>query len=92
MDICGPKIVNLAYNNEPKEFILDETVQPPQMVKKAPYMKKGIKNNISWDWEILDLYFKNYNVEPLWMFCNYTWGTINHTTGLWSGAMGRVSA
>ena len=46
--------------------------------------------NIVWEWEIQAAFFKSYSITPHWINCNYTWGTLNYTTGQWSGAVGLI--
>ena len=50
-----------------------------------------------WEWELLDTFFTNYNIAPLWL--DYTneslWyasdgGKYDDKTKTWSGAMGLV--
>ena len=45
---------------------------------------------LAWEWEIHEAFFKTNNIKPIWLNCNYTWGTLNYTTGQWSGAVGMI--
>ena len=38
------------------------------------------------DWEIFGAFFHNYNLVPLWIDCNYTWGWYEEEIG-WNGAV-----
>ena len=61
-----------------------------EMVRKPYFMKKDIKNIIPWDWEILDSFFRNHDIEPTWLNCHYDWGKWLPEEGRWSGAIGKV--
>ena len=45
---------------------------------------------IAWEYEIQAAFFETNNIEPIWIDCNSTWGTLNYTTGQWSGAVGMI--
>ena len=91
-NLCRVKKVNIAYNNEPKEFEVDDDDGDGkgEMVRKPYFMKKDIKNIIPWDWEILDSFFRNHDIEPTWLNCHYDWGKWLPEEGRWSGAIGKV--
>ena len=46
--------------------------------------------NVAWEWEIQEAFFETNNIQPTWLNCYYTWGTLNYTTGQWSGAVGMI--
>ena len=46
--------------------------------------------SMAWEWEMHEAFFKTNNIKPIWLNCNYTWGTLNYTTGQWSGAVGMI--
>ena len=83
--------INIAFNNDGiyfkvhndtntmKEFSLWWTLRESE---KHPY--------ISMDWEILRIFFDNYNINPTWINCNFTWGWFDEETGKWTGAVGKV--
>ena len=86
-NVCKEKHVIVAYNNEAEEFevsnITGEMVEYPV----APYKTY---QQIAWEWEIQAAFFKTNNIQPIWLNANYTWGTLNYTTGQWSGAVGMI--
>ena len=47
-------------------------------------------SDIPFTWEILDSFFKNYNILPVWTNCHYTWGWYDEEAGKWTGAVGKV--
>ena len=82
-DVCKEKHVYVAYNNDPLSFevsnITGEMVKKP--VSYAP---------VAWEWEIQAAFFKDNNITPHLFNCNYTWGTLNETTGQANGAVGMI--
>ena len=88
-DICTEKLtVNIAYNNEPSSQKIFELVNN-SMVEYEVEPVTG-RSGISKDWEILSIFFQNYNLITNWVDCNYTFGWFDHVTGKWTGAMGKV--
>ena len=54
---------------------------------------REVKNNptIPYDWEILKIFFDNYNIEPYWISNdNGITGLIDEETGKWTGSLGKV--
>ena len=86
-DVCKEKHVVIAYNNYPGVFevsdITGEMVEYPVL----PYMRYY---SMAWDWEIQVAFFAYNNIKPQWFNNNYNWGTLNYSTGLWSGAVGMI--
>ena len=87
-DVCKEKHVYVAYNNEPELFevsnITGEMVQyPVDQVLKYYYP-------VAYEWEIQAAFFEINDIKPLWLNANYTWGTLNHKTGQWDGAVGMI--
>ena len=46
--------------------------------------------NVAFEWEIQAAFFETNNIKPTWLNANYNWGTLNYTTGQWSGAVGMI--
>ena len=92
-DICNEKHVRIAYNNHPQLFVLNsksgEMVDIPDFPGQ-PFPSVGLSTGISKEWQIQALFFKTNNVIPEWINCNFTWGTLNETTGQWNGAVGVI--
>ena len=86
-DVCKEKHVYVAYNNEWGSFevsnITGEMVEYPV----APYLSYV---NLVQEWEIQAAFFESNNIKPHWLNANYTWGSLNETTGQWSGALGMI--
>ena len=84
-DVCKEKHVSVAYNNMAFEVsnITGEMVKYPV----EPYVSYF---TIAHEWETQAAFFKYNNITPQWFNCNYTWGTLNYTTGQWSGAVGMI--
>ena len=83
-DVCREKYVVVAYNNDWPIFYLYKG----EMVKMVKHIV-GFAN-VAWQWEIQAVFFATYNIKPIWINANYTWGTLNYTTGQWSGAVGLI--
>ena len=86
-DVCKEKYVSVAYNNEKKWFEVSNITG--KMVEYPVHPYKSYEN-VAWEWEIQAAFFTTYNIHPQWINCNYTWGSMNHTTGQWSGAVGLI--
>ena len=88
-DICTEKFtVNIGYNNEPPSYEIFEVVNN-SMVEYDVNIVTG-RGYISQDWEILSIFFQNYNLIINWVDCNYTYGVYDDKTGKWTGAVGKV--
>ena len=83
--LCREKKVNIAYNNEPGNFEVDEE---KGVLKTFPYLKSSL--SISWNYEILESFFRRHHIVPTWLNSNYDWGTFDQKLGRWSGAVGKV--
>ena len=83
-NVCNEKHVLVAYNNYGFEVsnITGEMVRPVEHV--VSYL------NVAWEWEVQAAFFKYNNIKPQWVNCNFTWGTLNYSTGQWSGAVGLI--
>ena len=86
-DICKEKYVFVAYNNEPDVFEVSNITG--KMVEYPVWPVVGYYY-MAWDWEIQAAFFKYNNITPHWFNCNYTWGTLNYTTGQATGAVGMI--
>ena len=88
-EICGgEKIrVHLGYNNDPAfmEVQNNKILQVPP--KRLPIGKSSI---ISRNWEVFDKFFSTYNIEPVWLDCNWSCGWYDEEQGAWTGCMGKV--
>ena len=78
--------INVAYNNDPWAFLIVNN----SMVEYPANIIEGVDNYISWDFEILEIFFKTKNVIVNWINCNYTWGWFDDETERWTGAVGKV--
>ena len=76
--------INVAYNDEPGFFEIVNN----SMVEYPANIQEGESTVIAYDFEILEKFFKNKNVN--WINCNFTWGWYDDETGRWTGAVGKV--
>ena len=84
--MCKVKQVTVAYNNDRAFKVSDitgEMVQYPV----HPYVSYW---SMALEWETQKAFFETNNIKPKWLNANYTWGTLNYTTGQWSGAVGMI--
>ena len=86
-DVCKEKHVYVAYNNEP--WIFEVSNVTGEMVK-YPVLPYVTYVPVAYEWEQQAAFFKYNNITPQWINANYTWGTLNYTTGQWSGAVGMI--
>ena len=86
--VCKERHVLVGYNNDPPWFQLSDITG--EMVRWPPVWPVVNYGNVAHEWEIQEAFFKYNNITPHWINCNYTWGTLNYTTGQWSGAIGLI--
>ena len=86
-EICGgEKIrVHLGYNND-----FDILKVEDNKLLQYKRLLKGEGSKISQNWEILNKFFSLYNIEPIWLNCNFSWGWYDEEQGAWTGCMGKV--
>ena len=80
--MCKERHVTVAYNNYPNVFWVSDITG-----KMVEYPKDRVVThwNMAREWEIQVAFFETNNVKPTWLNANYTYGTLNYTTGQWSG-------
>ena len=86
-EVCKEKHVYVAYNNEPDEFEVSNITGEMVKYQVEPFVSYA---NVAWEWEIQAAFFKYNNITPIWINANFTWGTLDNTTGQWSGAVGLI--
>ena len=82
-----PPTPTLQTNNDDVMFEVSNITGEMVRYPVQPKMNYG---NVAWEWEIQAAFFKYNNITPHWINANYTWGTLNYTTGQWSGAVGLI--
>ena len=87
-NVCKEKHVYVAYNNDRASGFEVSNITG-EMVKYPvkPYVNHW---NMAWEWEIQEAFFATCNIKPIWLNANYSWGSLNYTTGQWSGAVGMI--
>ena len=86
-NVCKDKLVHVAYNNQCCAFQVSNITGNMVKYPVTPYVSF---DNIAQEWEIQAAFFKFNNIKPKWYNAYKTWGTINETTGQWSGAIGMM--
>ena len=87
-NLCREKKVNIAYNNDPGYFEVDD--RTGEMVKYPVRPVNGEMSIIPYDWEILHSFFSNHDIVHVWINCHFTWGSYEEESGRWTGAVGKV--
>ena len=85
-DVCKNKHALVAYNNRPYVFELNDITGEMVRWPGGLYGYWGVAK----EWEIQAAFFEYNNVTPHWIHANQIWGTMNYTTGQWSGAVGLI--
>ena len=88
-DICTSKkfLINIAYNIEPGWFEINKN----SMVEWNNYFPIiNEMSHLSFDYEILSIFFLNNNILVTWIDCNRTMGIYDYETGKWTGTVGKV--
>ena len=67
-DLCREKIVNIAYDNYPPHFAVDG--ETGEMAKSPPMPVNLYDHNLN-HWEILDSFFRNHDIVPVWISCPF---------------------
>ena len=86
-DVCKEKHIYAAYNNWPTYIEVSNITGEMVEYLLNPQVTYA---SISAPWELQAAFFKYNNITPQWFNCYLTWGTLNETTGQWSGAVGMI--
>ena len=84
------RYINIAYNNDPFWFTIYNNNTMKEYTIKRILEQSNDFLRISYTWEVLTVFFKNYNVIPTWIYCHQSWGKYDKNTGRWTGAVGEV--
>ena len=88
-NVCKEKRVHIAYNEYPKEPKFSVNSKTGELVK-YPVNPVARILPVAHEWEIQTAFFESNNIIPFWTNCNMTWGSLNGTTGQWTGTVGMV--
>ena len=81
--------ITIAYNNE-YFHVLNDTNTMKEFALWLTLRHARQHPSVSYDWEILQIFFYNNNIEPTWINCNYVWGWFDEDEGKWTGGVGKV--
>ena len=85
--ICRDKHVYAAYQELENTFEVDDE----GVMMRTEIIFEGVTfYNMAWEWEIQAAFLESYSITPHWINANYTWGSLNKTTGQWSGGVGLI--
>ena len=84
--VCNEQYVDIAYIHVgcPVFSVIDGTLERCPLDITTGFF------SVAGEWEIQVAFFESNNIEPNWHDCNKDYGRKNATTGLWSGAMGKI--
>ena len=85
--VCKDRPIRMAFNTYEGIFEIDVN-NSNSMVEYPWWHGLGLGPYAQ---EILSSFFKYNNLTPTWQDCNNNWGTFDEVTGLWTGAVARVS-
>ncbi len=86
-ELCNEKHVYVAYKTYQGSFEVSNITGEMVKYQVLPYVGSW---NVAHEWEIQAAFFKYNNITPQWINANGTWGTLDETTGQWSGAVGLI--
>ena len=81
--VCKDRFIKIAYKLD-----LDINNVTNQMI----HWDLGYPFTPPWKYEILDYFFKNNGLTPIFLECNDTSGVLNKNTGEWNGCVGMVDS
>ena len=100
-DVCKEKHVKIVfYNLNQRKFVnatkrdssIDGIVKVTGEINKYP-VNPTVKPliNIAQYWELEDMFFKQNNIQPEWLWIREkNRGVLNETTGQWDGGVGHI--
>ena len=90
-EICGGEKIKvyLGYNNHIMKVENNKLLPYPES-KPIPGESRGESPTIAQNWEVLYPFFSIYNIEPVWLNCEFSWGHYDEEQGAWTGCMGKV--
>ena len=86
-DVCKNKYAYVAYNNQYEHFVVSNITGDMVKYPVEPFL--GYMN-IAFEWEIQDGFFASFNIKPIWINANYSWGWYDNVTDTWTGATGMI--
>ena len=86
VQVCKEKHVLVSYFNDPGRFVVNSTTGKMVKLPVKPYVRYF---PVAREWELQAAFFKYNNIKPRWILVQ-TSGTLNYTTGQWSGAVGMI--
>ena len=69
------RVLRIAYNNE-----------------SMPYfdLKHGRADTDTLEGAILEIFLERHKINPVYMYGNYEWGSLDPDTGRWTGVVGKT--
>ena len=85
--VCKEKHAYVAYNNEQGQFMVSNITGEMETYPVGPFVSYW---NIAQEWEVQAAFFESYNIKPIWLNANYSWGWYDNVTNTWTGATGMI--
>ena len=91
-EICDgeKRRVYFGYNNMAGLTVVDNKLQQAPLYDNDGKRMNGDSSIISREWEILNKFISNHNIEPIWLDCLRNWGRYDKELKGWTGCMGKV--
>ena len=89
-EVCKEKHVSVAYNTNWAFGVNKTTGKMERMTPDLKPREVKINKRVAWEYEIQEAFFQSNYIKPHWIYCNQDWGTLNQTSGQWSGAVGLI--
>ena len=75
-----------------RRFVSSSIDRTRDMVRYPVDPRRISTHSNIYDYEILETFFRNHDIVPVWMNSHYSWGWYDEEAGKWTGAVGKVRA
>ena len=89
-DLCREKVVNIAFKTEVKGRLSFEVDNETGEMVRYPPNPTSKYEIIPYYWEMLETFFKNHAIVPVWKPCQ-SYGVYDEELKIWTEQVGEVS-
>ena len=86
-ELCQKRHVHIAYSAENDQIAINGKTG---RIEESPSDHELGFSRISLPWEILKSFVENNNITPHWVGVGWNIGSLNRSTGKWSGGLGMI--